>query len=60
MESVKMDLKLNEVKEIIPSNQIFTSISDRHSYSYNASFGKFLPDMVIQVKNKIDQQEFTI
>ncbi|MGG0288427.1 hypothetical protein ABEY41_25685 [Peribacillus butanolivorans] len=55
-----MDLKLNEVKENIPSNQIFTSLSDRHSYSSDASFGTFLPDMVIQVKNKIDQQEFTI
>jgi glycolate oxidase len=55
-----MDLKLNEVKENIPSNQIFTSLSDRHSYSSDASFGMFLPDMVIQVKNKIEQQEFTI
>ncbi|MFI8493128.1 hypothetical protein ACIGC1_09490 [Peribacillus butanolivorans] len=55
-----MDLKLNEVKENIPSYQIFKSLSDRHSYSYDASFDAFLPDMVIQVKNKIDQQEFTI
>ncbi|MET3319007.1 UNVERIFIED_ORG: glycolate oxidase [Peribacillus simplex] len=51
---------MNEVKENIPSNQIFTSLSDRHCYSYDASFGTFLPDMVIHVKNKIDQQEFTI
>ncbi|WP_373464734.1 FAD-binding oxidoreductase [Bacillus sp. V2I10] len=49
---MKMDLKLNEVKEVIPSNQIFTDLSDRYSYSYDASFGTFLPDMVIQVKNK--------
>ncbi len=47
-----MELKMKQLEEFIPSNQIFTSIADRYSYSYDASFGTFLPDIVIQVKNK--------
>jgi glycolate oxidase len=45
-------MKMKEFEEIIPSNQIFTSLADRYSYSYDASFGTYLPDIVIQVKNK--------
>jgi glycolate oxidase len=47
-----MELIIKQIEEFIPSNQIFTSIADRYSYSYDASFGTFLPDIVIQVKNK--------
>ncbi|KON87932.1 FAD-binding protein [Sporosarcina globispora] len=47
-----MELLMEEISRIIPSGQIFTSLADRYSYSYDASFGSYLPEMVIQVKNK--------
>ncbi|SFE50646.1 FAD-binding oxidoreductase [Alteribacillus iranensis] len=36
----------------IPKQQIFTELADRYSYSFDGSFGEFLPDAVVQVKTK--------
>ncbi|MCM3093032.1 MULTISPECIES: FAD-binding oxidoreductase [unclassified Cytobacillus] len=47
-----MELLMEEIRSIIPSDQILTSLADRYSYSYDASFGSYLPELVIQVKNK--------
>lgn len=47
-----MDLLMKEIRSMIPSEQILTSLADRYSYSYDASFGTYLPEVVIQVKNK--------
>lgn len=43
------DLALKKLAEVISdSERIFTHIVDRHSYSYDASFGIYVPDIVIQ------------
>jgi glycolate oxidase len=42
---------LREIKTIIPENRILTELSERYSYSYDASFGEYLPDIVVQPKN---------
>jgi glycolate oxidase len=47
-----MDVIIKEFEEFLPSNQILTSLASRYSYSYDASFGTYLPDFVVQVKNK--------
>lgn len=47
-----MDEIIKEIEEFLPSNQILTSLASRYSYSYDASFGTYLPDFIVQVKNK--------
>lgn len=42
---------LEEIKKIIPTERILLDLSDRYSYSYDASFGEYLPDVVIQPDN---------
>ncbi|WML50820.1 FAD-linked oxidase C-terminal domain-containing protein [Neobacillus sp. PS3-12] len=42
---------LKEIHDIVPSERILTDLSERYSYSYDASFGEYLPDIVIQPKN---------
>lgn len=42
---------LKEIHDIVPSKRILTDLSERYSYSYDASFGEYLPDIVIQPKN---------
>ncbi len=43
---------IEELKSFIPEEQIKTTLADRHSYSYDGSFGEYLPDAVVQVKQK--------
>ncbi|WP_198508024.1 FAD-binding oxidoreductase [Bacillus sp. FJAT-42315] len=42
---------LKNIQSIISEDRILTDLSDRYSYSYDASFGEYLPDVVIQPKN---------
>jgi glycolate oxidase len=42
---------LMEIQAIIPEQRILTDLAERYSYSYDASFGEYLPDIVIQPKN---------
>lgn len=47
-----MEKQLIEVIcSLVPSNRVFTELSERYSYSYDASFGEYLPDVIIQPKN---------
>lgn len=43
---------LNELKEVVSQNRIFTNKKDLFSYSYDASFGEYLPDVVLQPQSK--------
>ncbi|UOQ44468.1 FAD-binding protein [Halobacillus salinarum] len=47
-----MEEWIEELKDILPEKQVMTELSDRHSYSFDASFGEYLPEAVVQVKNK--------
>lgn len=42
---------LEEIRKIIPQERMFLDLQDRYSYSYDASFGEYLPDIVIQPEN---------
>jgi len=42
------DEVLNEIRQIIPQERILLGLADRHSYGYDASFGEYLPDVVVQ------------
>ncbi|MDQ0860972.1 FAD-binding oxidoreductase [Bacillus sp. V2I10] len=39
---------IDEIKKIIPHDQVFLDLAERHSYSFDASFGQYLPEIVIQ------------
>lgn len=41
-------LILKEIEKIIPSQKILTDKSSLYSYSFDASFGEYLPDVVLQ------------
>ncbi|WP_052158729.1 FAD-binding oxidoreductase [Halobacillus sp. BBL2006] len=43
---------LDVIKEKIPENRVLTELSDRYSYSFDASFGEYLPEAVVQVKHQ--------
>lgn len=43
---------MEDLREVIPGRQIMTEIADRYSYSFDASFGEYLPDAAVQAKNK--------
>lgn len=45
---------LMEIQSIIPKHRILTDLAERYSYSYDASFGEYLPDIVIQPKNAVE------
>lgn len=42
------------VKNIIPKDRIMTNLADRHAYSYDASFGEYLPDIIVQPEDKYE------
>ncbi len=42
---------IKEIEAIIPKDRVLLDIQDRYSYSYDASFGEYLPDIVIQPEN---------
>ncbi|WP_158737159.1 FAD-binding oxidoreductase [Alteribacillus sp. YIM 98480] len=41
-----------ELKTTFSANQVLTELADRYSYSFDGSFGEYLPDAVVQVKTK--------
>lgn len=43
---------LHEIYSIIPKDRILLDLQDRYSYSFDASFGEYLPEAVIQPDNK--------
>ncbi|EKN64259.1 glycolate oxidase subunit [Neobacillus bataviensis LMG 21833] len=49
-----MDVKaiIQTIQSIIPEQRILTQLADRYSYSFDASFGEYLPDLVIQPQTK--------
>ena len=42
---------LTKIQNIIPQERVFLDLSERYSYSYDASFGQYLPDIVVQPLN---------
>jgi glycolate oxidase len=53
-----MDEKvLREIESFIPQNRILKKLEERYSYSFDASFGEYLPDLAIQAKNKEEIQK---
>jgi|SRR5690625_1400397 len=42
------DQVLNELTEIVTAANVLTKKTDLYSYSYDASFGEYLPDVVLQ------------
>ncbi|MEH6940952.1 FAD-binding oxidoreductase [Bacillus sp. JJ722] len=48
---------LEKMKNIVSQERIFLDLSERYSYSYDASFGQYLPDIVIQPKNTVEISE---
>ncbi|SDI14302.1 FAD-binding oxidoreductase [Alteribacillus bidgolensis] len=43
---------INELNSFFSANQVLTEPADRYSYSFDGSFGEYLPDAVVQVKTK--------
>lgn len=43
---------LNELKGIVQDNRILTKKTDLYSFSFDASFGEYLPDVVLQPQSK--------
>ena len=43
--------QINLINEIVTEGRILTDESDLYSYSFDGSFGTYLPDAVIQTKN---------
>lgn len=39
---------INELKQIVTPSRVLTKKSELYSYSYDASFGEYLPDIVLQ------------
>lgn len=48
---------LEEISAIIPQERIFLELQERYSYSFDASFGQHLPEIVIQPN---DAQEISL
>ncbi|MED0659636.1 FAD-binding oxidoreductase [Bacillus smithii] len=48
---------IEEIKKIVKTGKVWTDESDRFSYSFDASFGTFLPDVVIQTKSVAELAE---
>lgn len=42
---------IEEIKAIVKTGRVLIDESDRFSYSFDGSFGTYLPDIVIQTKN---------
>lgn len=43
---------IKEIEKIIPSERVLLDLAERYSYSFDASFGQYLPDIVIQPQDK--------
>ncbi|ULM99447.1 FAD-binding protein [Peribacillus frigoritolerans] len=42
---------LVDLRQVIPCDRMFLDLAERYCYSYDASFGEYLPEIVIQPKN---------
>lgn len=42
---------IEEIKKIVSTGTVYTDESDRYSYSFDASFGTYLPDVVIRTRD---------
>ncbi|MBT2688067.1 FAD-binding protein [Bacillus sp. ISL-47] len=52
------DLALNRIEGIITDKRrILTDITDRHGYSYDASFGVYVPELVLQPVSTLEVAE---
>ncbi|WP_042351041.1 FAD-binding oxidoreductase [Bacillus massiliigorillae] len=40
-----------KIENIVSKERVFLDLSERYSYSYDASFGQYLPDVVVQPNN---------
>ncbi|GEN54522.1 FAD-binding oxidoreductase [Halobacillus faecis] len=47
-----MEKWMEVLSEKIPSRQLITDLAGRYSYSFDASFGEHLPEIVVQAKNQ--------
>ncbi|WP_163528228.1 FAD-binding oxidoreductase [Halobacillus ihumii] len=43
---------ITAIQRELPANQVLTELADRYSYSFDASFGEYLPEAVVQAKSK--------
>jgi glycolate oxidase len=48
---------LEEIRRIIPEKRILLDLHERYSYSFDASFGEYLPDIVIQPNDAAEISE---
>lgn len=46
------DELINLIEQEIPKERVLRNLADRYSYSYDASFGEYLPDLVVQALTK--------
>lgn len=46
-----------QLQSIIPNERILSELADRYSYSFDASFGEYLPDIVVQPETKEEVAE---
>lgn len=42
---------VKEIEQIVSASRIMTGLEDLYSYSYDASFGEYLPELAIQPEN---------
>ncbi|WP_226580962.1 FAD-binding oxidoreductase [Halobacillus litoralis] len=47
-----MEKWMQVLTEKIPNQQLISDLAGRYSYSFDASFGEHLPDLVVQAKNR--------
>lgn len=44
----------DKINQLIPKDRIFTDLAELYSYSFDASFGEYLPELVIQPEDAIE------
>ncbi|PAE40122.1 FAD-binding oxidoreductase [Bacillus sp. 7884-1] len=42
---------VKEIEQIVSANRMMTGLEDLYSYSYDASFGEYLPELAVQPEN---------
>lgn len=47
-----MEEWIESLRKVLPSERVLTELADRYSYSFDASFGEYLPEVVVQAKQK--------
>lgn len=52
MNRLSTDQLIDLIEQEIPETRILRNLADRYSYSYDASFGEYLPDLVVQALTK--------